>query len=50
MIMNDMKQHLYVLDEEDKAAPAADDDYYYWQNFQACLDNMRRMDEEQDYD
>jgi len=46
--MNDMKQHLYLLDEEDKAAPAADDDYYYWQNFQACLDNMRRMDEGQD--
>jgi len=46
--MNDMKQHLYLLDEEDKAAPT--DDYYYWQNFQACLDNMRRMDEEQDYD
>ena len=45
--MNDMKQHLYLLDEEDKAAPAADD-YYYWQNFQACLDNMRRIDEEQD--
>ena len=39
--MNDMKQHLYLLDEDD-------DDYYYWQNFQACLDNMRRMDEEQD--
>jgi len=41
--MNDMPQHLHLLDEDD-------DYYYYWQNFQACLDNMRRMDEEQDND
>jgi hypothetical protein len=40
--MNDTPQHLHLLYE--------DDDYYYWQNFQACLDNMRRMDEEQDND